>query len=132
MLAAVLMWSSCGLFVKAGFFDDWPRSDRGLLLAFWRATFATLVLVPAIRRPRRNVWLVPLVACFAVMSVTYLTAMARTTAANAIWLQATAPWWVFLLSVLWFRLDTCPPVVSVDGTLPSAWKGASLPERLPL
>ena len=52
----------------------------------------------------------PLVACFAVMSLSYLTAMSNTTAANAIWLQAPAPWWVFLASVLLFR----EPIVRRD------------------
>jgi len=110
VLAAALMWSSCGLFVKLGAFDDWSESARGPLLAFWRAFFAALVLWPAVRRPRWNVQLVPLTFCFAVMSVTYLTAIVRTTAANAVWLQATSPWWVFLLSVLLFR----EPVVRRD------------------
>jgi len=104
------MWSSCGLFVKLGPFDDWSESSRGPLLAFWRAFFAALVLWPAVRRPRWNVQLVPLTLCFAVMSVTYLTAIVWTTAANAVWLQATSPWWVFLLSVLLFR----EPVVRRD------------------
>ncbi len=103
ILLAVLLWSSCGLFAKAPLFADWPLSERGLLLAFWRAAFAGLVLVPMIRRPRWNPWLVPLTLCFTAMCVTYLTAMSRTTAANAIWLQATSPWWVFLVCVLLLR-----------------------------
>lgn len=44
------------------------------------------------------------------MSVTFLTAMCLTTAANAIWLQSTNPWWVFLFSVCLFR----EPVVRRD------------------
>jgi len=110
VLAAALMWSSCGLFVKSGLFSDWPRAAEGSLLAFWRAFFVALVLAPMIRRPRFHVCLVPMAACFAVMSVTYLTAITLTTAANAIWLQATSPWWVFLLSVAFFR----EPVVRRD------------------
>jgi drug/metabolite transporter, DME family len=39
-----------------------------------------------------------------------LTAMSRTTAANAIWLQSTCPWWVFLFSVALFR----EPIVRRD------------------
>src|SRR6185295_17598234 len=35
--------------------------------------------------------------------VTYLSAITLTTAANAIWLQSTAPWWVFVLGVLVLR-----------------------------
>jgi drug/metabolite transporter (DMT)-like permease len=37
------------------------------------------------------------------MNVTYLSAMSLTTAANAIWLQNTAPWWVFGISTLLLR-----------------------------
>jgi drug/metabolite transporter (DMT)-like permease len=40
---------------------------------------------------------------FAVMNATYLSAMVLTTAANAIWLQATAPLWVLLFSVVALR-----------------------------
>jgi len=103
ILAAALMWSSCGLFAKAPVFDAWSESVRGPLLAFWRSAFAALILLPMIRRPRWSFYLVPLTGCFALMCLTYMTAMTRTTAANAIWLQNTAPWWVFLLSVLLLR-----------------------------
>jgi drug/metabolite transporter (DMT)-like permease len=37
---------------------------------------------------------------FAVMNVSYLSAVVLTTAANAIWLQMTAPAWVMLIGVL--------------------------------
>jgi drug/metabolite transporter (DMT)-like permease len=100
-LGAALLWSTSGLFAKATIFDDWPVEQRGVLLAFWRAAFAAAVLAPVVRRPRFRRSLVPLVACFAGMNITYLTAMVLTTAANAIWLQSTAPWWVFGFSVLW-------------------------------
>lgn len=103
-LGAALLWSTSGLFAKAPVFEtSWPESVRGPLLAFWRAAFAALVLLPLVRRPRWSVLLVPMAVCFSLMSLTYMTAMARTTAANAIWLQATAPWWVFLLSVTLLR-----------------------------
>jgi len=109
VMAAALMWSSCGLFVKAGFFDDWG-SAGGPLLAFWRSFFAAVVLLPMVRRPRFNVNLVPMTLCFAVMCITYLSANVLTTAANAIWLQASSPWWVLLLSLAFFR----EPVVRRD------------------
>lgn len=97
---AAVMWSSSGLFAKATTFEVWPPEDRGVLLAFWRAAFAGLLLLPAVRRPKWDVKLVPLCVAFAAMNVTYLSAMTLTTAANAIWLQSTAPWWVFLVGVL--------------------------------
>jgi DME family drug/metabolite transporter len=99
VLMAAVLWSTSGLFAKAPWLTAWPLEVRGPLLAFWRTLFAGLCLIPFIRRPRWTWWLVPATLCFAVMNVTYLTAMTKTTAANAIWLQSTAPLWVFLVSV---------------------------------
>ncbi len=110
MLLVALLWSTSGLFAKAPIFDAWPEAYRGSLLAFWRSACAALVLLPTIRRPRYRTYLIPLTICFALMNVTYLTSMTRSTAANAIWLQNMAPWWVFLLSVLLFH----EPVVRRD------------------
>lgn len=110
MVAAAVMWSSSGLFAKMPLFDDWPPNSQGAMLAFWRSVFATLVLLPAIRRPRWNRFLIPLTICFTLMNILYLTSMTRTTAANAIWLQSTAPWWVFLLGVFVLR----EPIVRKD------------------
>ena len=95
VLAAALMWSSSGLFAKAPVFAVWSDGERGPLMAFWRAVFASLILLPLVRRPRWRPALVPLALVFTLMNVTYLSAMALTTAANSIWLQSTAPWWVF-------------------------------------
>ena len=97
---AAIMWSSSGLFAKATTFEVWPPESRGLLLAFWRAAFAGMLLLPAVRKPKWDARLVPLCFAFLVMNITYLSAMSLTTAANAIWLQSTAPWWVFLVGVL--------------------------------
>ena len=103
VVAAAVLWSSSGLFAKAPIFDDWPLENRGILLAFWRALFAGVLLIPAVRRPRWNVRLLPLCLTFTAMNVSYLSAMTLTTAANAIWLQSTAPWWVFLVGVVVLR-----------------------------
>ncbi|NQT18000.1 MAG: EamA family transporter [Planctomycetes bacterium] len=110
VLAAALLWSTGGLFAKAPIFDDCPLAIRAPMFAFWRAFFAALVLLPMVRRPRFRGLLVPLVLVFTAMNVTYLASLTRTTAANAIWLQATAPWWVFLFSVSLFR----QPIVRRD------------------
>ena len=102
VLAAAVLWSTSGFFAKAPLFDQWPLEQRGIFLAFWRALFASLLLIPLVRRPRWHVGVVPMVLCFAAMNYTYLTAMTRTTAANAIWLQNVAPVWVFLVGVFLF------------------------------
>src|SRR5262245_36153347 len=102
VLAAATMWSTSGFFVKAPQLAGWP----GPTLAFWRAAFACVVLWPLVRRPQWSWKLVPMAAIFAAMNYTYLTAMAKGSAANAIWLQCTAPVWVLLVGVFLFREKT--------------------------
>jgi DME family drug/metabolite transporter len=98
ILAAALMWSLSGFFVKAPYFKGWP----GPVLAFWRAVFACLALWPMVRQPRWTWKLIPMTALFACMNYTYLTAMVKGSAANAIWLQCTAPVWVLFVGVFLF------------------------------
>ncbi len=105
ILAAAILWSTSGLFAKSPVFSSWPVAGsqlaiRGPLLAFWRALFACLVLIPLVRRPRWTPKLIPAVIAFAFMNFCFLTALTTTTAANAIWLQYTAPLWVFLIGAL--------------------------------
>lgn len=107
ILVAAVMWSTSGFFAKAPLFADWPLQAgtlpvRGPLLAFWRAVFAALVLLPFVRKPRWNPRLVPMVLLYAAMNYTFLNAMTLTTEANAIWLQHTAPLYVFLIGVAVF------------------------------
>jgi drug/metabolite transporter, DME family len=99
VLAAAVMWSTSGFFAKAPYFVGWP----GPVLAFWRAVFACLLLWPLVREPRWTWKLLPMTVLFAGMNYTYLTAMAKGSAANAIWLQCTAPVWVLLAGVFFFR-----------------------------
>ncbi len=109
--AAAVLWSSSGLFAKSHLFDDWPIATRGPQLAFWRALFAGLSLLPLVRRPQQPLPLprmAPMALAFAGMNLTYLSAMILTTAANAIWLQSTAPWWVFVLGLLVWREPWSP------------------------
>jgi len=101
VLTATLLWSLAGFFGAAPLFGDWPAGSRGTLIAFWRALFAAAVLWPFVRRPRWTPRLVPMAGCFVLMNVTLLSAMAFTSSANAIWLQFTAPIWVFFGSVFW-------------------------------
>ncbi len=100
VVIAAVMWSTSGLFAKSPWFDNWPIAGRGIQFAFWRALFAGLIVLPLARRPQWSWKLVPMVATFLLMNVFYLGAMTRTTAANAIWLQSTAPFWVFLIGTL--------------------------------
>jgi drug/metabolite transporter, DME family len=103
-LAAVL-WSLSGLFTRLvqqptalGLHE--PQLDS-LQIAFYRALFAGLCLVPLVRL--RDVHFRPLmpvmVGSFAAMNVLFVSAIAYGTAANAILLQNTAPFFVYFASV---------------------------------
>lgn len=100
VVAAALLWSSNGLFVKEPIFVGWPDEQRGLLLAFWRALFAALVLLPLVRAPKFTWAMLPMVVVFFGMNVSFLQSMVWTTTANAIWLQNIAPLWVCLFARL--------------------------------
>jgi drug/metabolite transporter (DMT)-like permease len=99
VLAAAVLWSTSGFFAKAPVIEAWP----GPVKAFWRAAFACVVLFPLVRKPQWTWRLLPAVATFALMNFTYLSAMTKGSAANAIWLQCTAPAWVLIVGVLVFR-----------------------------
>lgn len=98
VLTAAVLWSTSGFFVKAPYLAGWP----GPVIAFWRAAFACVILWPLVRRPTWSWKLLPAAATFVAMNYTYLTAMAKGSAANAIWLQCTAPVWVLLVGVFIF------------------------------
>ena len=105
---------------------QWTDDVRGVVLPFWRALFAGLVLLPLVRRPQWHPLLVPMALCYAAMNVTYLSAMSYTGAANVIWLQMTAPAWVFLLGRLWLkeratRRDTVMFCFAVAGIATIVW-----------
>jgi drug/metabolite transporter (DMT)-like permease len=104
VLAAVL-WSLSGGFAKlltqpTALGLNQPEVTP-LQLAFYRALFAGLVLLPALRR--RDLAfrgaLVPMGLCFAAMNALYVSALALGPAANAILLQYTAPMWMYLASI---------------------------------
>ena len=100
IVGAAVLWSTSSFYVKNSFFDSWPPEQRGILLAFWRALFAGVLLLPLARKPRLRWGMAPLAICFVLMNLTYLSSMTLTTAGNAIWLQSTAPVWVFLVGLL--------------------------------
>jgi drug/metabolite transporter (DMT)-like permease len=95
VLAAALLWSLAGVFIK---FLNLPP----LTIVFYRSLFAALVFTPFLRRSAAR-----LSAPILVSTLTYTAAISAfvaanklTTAANAIVLQYTAPIFVFLFSRL--------------------------------
>jgi drug/metabolite transporter, DME family len=98
VLISAVLWSTSGFFVKSPYLAGWT----GPRIAFWRAVFACVALWPLVRRPSWSWRLAPMTILFVGMNYTYLTAMAKGSAANAIWLQCTAPVWVLLVGVFVF------------------------------
>jgi drug/metabolite transporter (DMT)-like permease len=114
VLAAAVLWSLSGVLVKL---LTQPNAlglasppVPGLLIAFYRALFAGLTFGLLLRR--RDVSFRPLMlvmmVCFAAMNVSFITALDRGTAANAIILQYTAPIWMVLVSVCWLKEPATP------------------------
>jgi drug/metabolite transporter, DME family len=104
VLAAVL-WSLGGLFMRVlqrdTFLGVHDPALSPLQIAFYRALFAGLVFIPLLR-PRDLTFrpqMVLMVGFFAAMNVLFLSALALGAAANAILLQNTAPFWVYLVCV---------------------------------
>jgi drug/metabolite transporter (DMT)-like permease len=106
VLAAVL-WSLGSLFTRlltepTSLGLNRPALDP-LHIAFFRGLIAGLVFVPALvanpRQVRFRPVMVGMVACFGVMSGLYMSALALGPAANAILLQNTAPFWVYVIGV---------------------------------
>ncbi len=107
IVLAALLWSLSGAF-KCFLLNDtrWdaplgPEKVGPVAIAFYRALFAGLSLAPTLRRvdisfPRL---LALSAAFFALMNVSFVTAMAWGQASNAILLQYTAPMWMYLASV---------------------------------
>ena len=95
ILAAGILWSLGGVVTKSLPLDP-------LTIALYRGVFAGLALLPLVPR-RRWVFrpmMIPSVSIFGAMTACYLGAVKTTTAANAIYLQCTATFWVVPLGLV--------------------------------
>lgn len=95
---AALLWSTGGFFIKT-----LPLSP--LAIAGWRSAIAAVVMVLWLRRPK-PVWTraqISAIVCYTLTVVLFVVATKLTTAANAILLQYTAPFWVVLGNVVLTR-----------------------------
>ncbi|MDP2604479.1 MAG: EamA family transporter [Deltaproteobacteria bacterium] len=98
IVAAAFLWSLAGVFIK---FLDLPP----LTIVFYRSVFAALIFTPFLRRKDWRIdrpILISVISYTAAIS-TFVSANKLTTAANAIVLQYTAPFFVFLFSGLVLR-----------------------------
>jgi drug/metabolite transporter, DME family len=123
IILAGVLWSSSGLFAKLHTFDDWPEDRRGIALSFWRACFATLAMLPFVRKVTFRWELLPMGICFALMVASFLSSMIIGSSANAIWLQYTAPAFVLLGGFLFWRerWDRRSPLLFVPAMLGVAY-----------
>ena len=98
VIAAACLWSLSGLFSKT-------IGLSGPVMATYRALFAAAVLALLLRGRKRPVQpaIFSMMLCFVVMNASFVTAMTLTTAANAIFLQYSAPLFVFIGSVFWLK-----------------------------
>lgn len=98
MLAAALLWSTGGLFIK------WTKLS-GLELSFYRSFFAVITVAIFTRKEGFGLNRLTAVASvlYAVLLVLFVLATKQTTAANAIFLQYTAPVYLLILEPLIYK-----------------------------
>jgi drug/metabolite transporter, DME family len=105
LLGAALLWSLGGLLVKCPPMQTIPLEVRGPLLACYRALFAAACIAPFVnwRNVRFHPAMVSMTLCYAVMNVLYVSALTRTSAAAAIFLQYTSTAWAFVLGAIFLQ-----------------------------
>jgi len=105
LLIAAVMWSMGGVLAKCPWIVEIPVESRGAVLACYRTLFAAGALAPFVnwRKVRWHRGLVPMMLSYAAMNILYLSALTRTTAAAAIFLQYTAVGWAVVLGWLVLR-----------------------------
>lgn len=98
VLAAALLWSTGGLFIK------WTTIG-GLELSFWRSLFAIFTVAFFTRREGFGINRLTAAASFlyAVLLILFVLATKTTTAANAIFLQYTAPVYLLILEPVIYK-----------------------------
>jgi drug/metabolite transporter (DMT)-like permease len=109
VLAAALLWSTGGLFIKEVTLDAWG-------ISFWRSSFAAITISVIYffqralwndRQTELREWFSPFVLgsalCYALLLVLFVMATKLTTSANAIFLQYTAPIYVLFIEPMLSR-----------------------------
>ena len=98
VLAAALLWSTGGLFIK------WV-SLSGLELSFWRSFFAIFTVAFFTRHEGFGLNRITAIASvlYAALLILFVLATKETTAANAIFLQYTAPVYLLILEPIVYK-----------------------------
>jgi drug/metabolite transporter (DMT)-like permease len=100
IVTATFLWSLSGFLTQLPQLGIWEKDTRGTAIAFWRALFALVLLIPLCRKISWHFAMIPMVVSFATMTISFLTAMVVGSPANTIWLQYLAPAWVMLGAIL--------------------------------
>src|ERR1041384_2873645 len=98
VLGAAILWSTGGLFIKATHLSAFA-------LSFGRSFFAVIVIAFATRREGFGINKITAITSilYAALLILFVLATKLTTAANAIFLQYTAPVYVLILEPLFYR-----------------------------
>ncbi len=98
IITAALFWSLSGACAK------WIGLP-GPIMAFYRALFASLFLIPFLKKDffKWNSWMLVMVIAFSIMNVSFVSALTLTSSANSILLQYTAPIWMIFLSYFFLK-----------------------------
>lgn len=138
LVAAGVLWSLGGLFIKT--LTDYPAWESSALgITFYRSLFAALCLAPLLRGrtlPRIGDLLCA-VAFYTLLLGLYVASTQGTSAANAIFLQYTAPLYAMLLGPWLFkepfqRSDACALALAMIGICVLFFGNFQGGERLPL
>lgn len=98
LLAAAVLFSTGGVAIKYNDLSGWQvASSRSIL-----AAGALWFMLPGVRRPW-NLALFGIACAYAAMLIFFVTATKLTTAANAIFLQSTAPIYLLFISPVFLR-----------------------------
>ncbi|QDU62587.1 EamA-like transporter family protein [Planctomycetes bacterium Pan216] len=97
VLTAAILWSTSGSFVKN---IDVPDVAMAAIRALVAGSFMAAWVAMARVRLTWSWLMLPMMLCYMIMNYLFIGAVQRTTAANVIFLQYTAPLWMFLGSVL--------------------------------
>jgi drug/metabolite transporter, DME family len=129
VFAAALLWSTGGFFIK------WTKLS-GLELSFFRSFFAIFMVGFFTRHEGFRINAVSAVASvlYAILLILFVLATKQTTAANAIFLQYTAPVYILILEPLFykeqFRLRDLVTVLVCVGGMTLFFVGQLRPEDI--
>jgi drug/metabolite transporter (DMT)-like permease len=125
ILLTALLFSTGGAAIKAVSLSNWQ-------VASFRSGIAAVVLLLAVRRlPRFTIPTLAVGAAYASTLITFVTANKLTTAANSVFMQATAPLYIALLAPFalgeYVRRRDVPVLVAIGAGMALLFAGSQVP-----